>query len=1187
MGWSNARRWRRLSLLFLFLVSLAARHVHQEQLGRRPLHPGVCAWRGDPLVAAAAAEPAPTPSKTTPHTARDAPAESPAGDEPEAAEPAEEQRTSRGEDAPSTEPEDRPGGDSAVDAERPPNGADRLTGKTPLPPGERDGDGDEPESPWDLDTLLDEREYMRRAASKVESARVRRLGEWRYPAAMDGADDEPERKYGGETAAPKQQPRLTAEELVMESLGLNDVNARNGRVLRQTADMHRQAKLALRDTPAAESEVLKEAFSVLAEYAFQRLPVLASQLHALQVQAQALVTTTEDAIPSAEVAAAADIESLRRRLRDDLERLRQEVRPVLSEALQRAEDARARMSVADPERPSRLLPLTTFHNSLIKLQAVWEEELQTLENLLVEAEGHRQENADGDADPPENQWSAEDTEANELVAEAESLLNQHGDLSEVLSKLERAADLGHEGAVASLAALYFSGDVPGGLAARPQRAVRYLERALEAGHPDAHALAGMLYAANLSGWRPVWTVNGSAPIGVWRALTHWQVAAAGGNAYAQMALGFRYLHGYGGVAANCPLALHFYKKAAKQAALELIEREQLAEQQDNLWRGTASAAGDRPHEAALRSTVGIRQRLTSTPAEESMEGARFTPEEVYRLRRAARRWRHRRARSATAESSPPPPPERQASSSSTRSSSDTSAAGGAGWRARTVGRPGRLLRGYAAAPSLEDEIVQYYRHAADRGDPRAQLALGGLYFHGARGLPQDRQRARHYFEQAARVGDAQALVNLGYMYARGIGVPLNNQSALRYYRAAAAQYNPTALNGLAYMYLMGMGTEPNAPEALRLFRLAAERGNVEAKFNLGMLYAEGVPGVQPRDRLRALAYFAEAARHGHVLATYRAARLMEGGVGHSDCLDVATAYRRVAEAGVYGQGLVEAGRLAFDESGIGSGDERRGAGAQAAASTVTVTDALDTALWRFVQAAEAGVEVAQYNAAILLRYGPAPGDTDESGRRASRYALMSAMNGNIQAMVQVGDGFYAREAHRAASAPRRETTAGGAKAAADRDASTALRFYRKAADHGSAEAMFYIGCMYARGHGGLQRDWHLAERCWEAARRLQPAEAWLPATLAIVWARLYRRLAPWREALRWLLPRRAPSAPTASTSSARPRRPVWPAVWSALGAHHALPLWLLLLAVAVLAKMALRRKWSSALHRRAPHAHAD
>eukprot|EP00166_Cyanidium_caldarium_P002119 ctg_2145.g421 len=758
MGWSDARRRRRLSLLFLFLVSLAAWHFHQEPLGRRPLHRGVCARGGGSLVAAAAAEPSPTPTETTPRAARDAPAESVAGDEPEVAKPVEERRTSLGEDAPSTEPEDRHGDDSAAAAERPPNGADRHTGQTPLPPGERGGDGDEPESPWDLDTLLDEREYMRRAASKAESARVRRLGEWRYPAAMDGADDEPERKSDGEAAAPKQQPRLTAEELVVESLGLNDVNARNGRVLRQTADMHLQAKLALRDTSAAGSEVLKEAFSVLAEYAFQRLPVLASQLHALHVQAQALVTTTEDAIPSSEVTSAADIESLRRRLRDDLAKLRQEVRQVLSEALQRAEDARVRLSVADAELSPRLFPLATFHNSLIKLQAVWEEELQTLENLLMEAEGHRQENAGGDADPPDNQWSAEDTEANELVAEAESLLYQHGDLSEVLRKLERAADLGHEGAVASLAALHFSGDVPSGLAARPQLATRYLERALEVGHPDAHALAGMLYAANLSGWRPAWTVNGSAPIGVWRALAHWQVAAAGGNAYAQMALGFRYLHGYGGVAANCPLALHFYKKAAKQAALELIEREQLTEQQGNSWRGTASAAGDRPDEAVLRLTVGIRQRLTSTPAEESMEGARFTPDEVYRLRRAARWLRHRRVRSATAESSPPP--ERQVSSSSTRSSSDTVAAGGADWPGRTARRPGRPLRGYAAAPSLEDEIVQYYRHAADRGDPRAQLALGGLYFHGAggrcasAGQPRVHVRARHRCAAQQPIGTA-------------------------------------------------------------------------------------------------------------------------------------------------------------------------------------------------------------------------------------------------------------------------------------------------------------------------------------------------------------------------------------------------------------------------------------------------
>ena len=65
------------------------------------------------------------------------------------------------------------------------------------------------------------------------------------------------------------------------------------------------------------------------------------------------------------------------------------------------------------------------------------------------------------------------------------------------------------------------------------------------------------------------------------------------------------------------------------------------------------------------------------------------------------------------------------------------------------------------------EALQWYRRAADQGDPDAINSIGFYYQHGLGGLPQDYAKARALFEQAAAKDWPPAINNLGLLYEKG------------------------------------------------------------------------------------------------------------------------------------------------------------------------------------------------------------------------------------------------------------------------------------------------------------------------------------------------------------------------------------------------------------------------------------
>ncbi|EWM24304.1 protein sel-1 [Nannochloropsis gaditana] len=153
-----------------------------------------------------------------------------------------------------------------------------------------------------------------------------------------------------------------------------------------------------------------------------------------------------------------------------------------------------------------------------------------------------------------------------------------------------------------------------------------------------------------------------------------------------------------------------------------------------------------------------------------------------------------------------------------------------------------------AAMEADQQLVDYYKHTAEKGDVSAQVALGKLYFHGSQGVPQNLAKAAVFLEEAARAGDPLAAGSIGHMYLLGVGVRQNNETARRFFVRGQESGDAASLNGLGHMYMYGMGVEKNVEKAIKLLQRAAhEKGYSEAFYNLGLIYA-GLVGEKEEEK---------------------------------------------------------------------------------------------------------------------------------------------------------------------------------------------------------------------------------------------------------------------------------------------------------------------------------------------------
>ncbi|XP_076220744.1 protein sel-1 homolog 1-like [Nomia melanderi] len=352
---------------------------------------------------------------------------------------------------------------------------------------------------------------------------------------------------------------------------------------------------------------------------------------------------------------------------------------------------------------------------------------------------------------------------------------------------------------------------------------------------------------------------------------------------------------------------------------------------------------------------------------------------------------------------------------------------------------------------FDQDLIEYYQLLAKKGDIEAQVALGQLYYQGARGVPLDQRRAMHYFLHAADAGHSIAMAYLGKIYLEGSDiVQQDNKTAYEYFKKAADLGNPVGQSGVGLMYLYGRGVERDTKKALQYFKQAAEQGWVDGQLQLGNMYFSGT-GVKPDYKLATM-YYGLASRSGHVLALYNLAQMHATGIGMArSCPTAVELLKKVAERGKWSDQLM-----------VAHTDYRKGR--------------INEAFANYALLAEMGYEVAQSNAAFILDKGETTILTEEEGLvRALALWSRAAAQGYSAAQVKLGDAHYYGRG-------------------TEVDYEAAASHYRLAPE--TAQAIFNLGYMYERGLG-LARDRYLAKRCYDLAAEASP-DAKIPVALALI-----------------------------------------------------------------------------------------
>jgi uncharacterized protein len=199
------------------------------------------------------------------------------------------------------------------------------------------------------------------------------------------------------------------------------------------------------------------------------------------------------------------------------------------------------------------------------------------------------------------------------------------------------------------------------------------------------------------------------------------------------------------------------------------------------------------------------------------------------------------------------------------------------------------------------QAVNWYRKAADRGNPRAQLILRqiasvGFLYERRRMPPMDRDAAVEMCCTAAEEGNARAQFHLAQMYEWGEGMPRDLREAAQWYRQAAEQGSAAAQFQLGQIYCDGYGVPQNTAEAVKWWETAALNGDAAAQFKLGLCFCNG-QGV-PQDYTEAVKWYREAAEQGDVEAQGKLGDAYYIGLGvAANFAEAVKWYREAAEHG--------------------------------------------------------------------------------------------------------------------------------------------------------------------------------------------------------------------------------------------------------------------------------------------------
>ncbi|KAI8374273.1 uncharacterized protein BYT42DRAFT_575784 [Radiomyces spectabilis] len=187
--------------------------------------------------------------------------------------------------------------------------------------------------------------------------------------------------------------------------------------------------------------------------------------------------------------------------------------------------------------------------------------------------------------------------------------------------------------------------------------------------------------------------------------------------------------------------------------------------------------------------------------------------------------------------------------------------------------------------------MQFYRKAANLGDPAAMLKLGMILLNGLLGQQKTPREAISWLKRAAQRADEehpQALHELGLALESenlpGV-IPDVNHARDLYTQAAQYGYAPSQFRlGLAYENgFLNCPVDPR--RSIAWYSKAAEQGDVESELALSGWYLTGAEGVLNQSDTEAYLWARKAAEKGSSKAEYAVGYYTETGIGVKQNLD--------------------------------------------------------------------------------------------------------------------------------------------------------------------------------------------------------------------------------------------------------------------------------------------------------------
>ncbi|KAG5989986.1 hypothetical protein E4U43_004390 [Claviceps pusilla] len=415
---------------------------------------------------------------------------------------------------------------------------------------------------------------------------------------------------------------------------------------------------------------------------------------------------------------------------------------------------------------------------------------------------------------------------------------------------------------------------------------------------------------------------------------------------------------------------------------------------------------------------------------------------------------------------------------------------GEGASASSSGMNARKFSVHSDANAAISDVIEYLDLMSQKGDLKASLNLGRIFYEGQRGLDCDFNLAKKYFLQVTsrywkkdgRLVDnikpgtdkiaAKAAGFIGRMYLRGDGLPQNFKQAKAWFERGIKLRDAQSHYGMGLMLLNGLGGKENVKRASDLFQSAASSDYAPAQVEIGRLYLDQG---EPEDLRVASDYFELAARYDSLEAYYYLAEMTYHGVGREKTCRLALAYyKNVAEKA---EPLVSS--WADANEAYDAGD-------------------YDVAFLEYLMAAEQGYEQAQNNVAYMLDVvhskkmstsqwlggglSSAESTLLDNPSLALIHWTRSSRQTNIDSLVKMGDYYYYG-------------------IGTEVDVGKAVQCYTGASEYSqSAQALFNLGWMHENGVG-LEQDFHLAKRYYDQALEVNE-EAYLPVTLSLLKLRI-------------------------------------------------------------------------------------